>query len=133
MGEKMMTMRIHAVAGGLRRVGEFYIDMSKAVEGEDCIYAVIDRLMEDVKNVQAVYQETEYMPVIEDGRFIESRYVGHQFGLSWSRAVKPGEQIAELEAESLQALEAAAKAFIAAGYEHMPYPGENPSVVRPRS
>ncbi len=94
MGEKMMTMRLHAVAGGLRRVGEFYIVMSKAVEGEDCIYAVIDRLMEDVKNVQAVYQETEYMPVIEDGRFIGSRYVGHQIGLSWSRAVKPGEQIA---------------------------------------
>ena len=133
MAEKMMTWQLHAVASGLKRVGDVYIDLRKAEGGAESIYAVVERLMEGVKNVQAFYQETVYMPVIEDGQFHESRYVGHRITLSWSRAVKPGEQIADVEAESLQALEAAVKALIAAGYEHMPYPSENPAVVQPVS
>ena len=133
MAEKMMTWQLHAVAGGLQRVGDVYIDLRNAERDAESLYTIVDRLMESVENVQAFYQNTVYMPVIEDGQFYESRYVGHRITLSWSRAVKPGEQIAELEAESLQALEEALKAFIAAGYRHMPYPSENPAVVQPLS
>ncbi len=46
------------------------------------------------------------------------------------RAVKPDEHIADIEEASWQALEAAVKAFIAAGYDFLPYPSENPAVVQ---
>lgn len=133
MGETIRARQLHAVAGGLARVGEAYFDLRKAEDSGESIYDLVDRTMQDVINVQATYQETVYEPVVVDGQVSESRYAGHRITLNWSRVVKPGEHIADLEAESLQALEAAVKAFIAAGYEHMPYPSENPAAVQPLS
>ncbi len=122
MSEKIRIWAFHPDGDQLKRVAEAYFDLSAAKGRDEDVSQLLRRLTEGVKNVSTYWLEPQYKTEVDEDGLLALRYAGDRIVFHWMRPLMKPEPVTDLDNESWQAVEAAAKAIAAAGYPLMPLP-----------
>ena len=122
-------IRIHELGanpeGSLEQSARGYFDLSGAADVANLRRLLLANIIRDVENVSAVWQSSDYRPLITETEVYPPRYIGDKIDFLWSRPVVRRENIADIRSEAVNALEAAVEAVVAAGFRIMEYPDQD--------